>query len=124
METKTMTATAEVAIKIQEIQEKFDMQKTHLVSMFEDEVAKIEADYRKQCDDLSAELLKFKDNLRQQRTRLQETYLKKRREMIHRKHEAQTSLESARQKECLKVRLWAKQQETALSEESGGSKVE
>lgn len=116
METKNVVTTAEVAMKIQEIQAKYDLQKTHLVSIFDDQVAKIEADYRKQRDELSAELLKFKSNQRKQLTELQETYMKKRREMLHRKHEAQTKLESARQKECLKVRLEESQQAALLGE--------
>ena len=119
---RTMEATAEVAMKIQAIQEKFDQQKTHLVSIYDEQVAKIETDYRKQIDALSVALFKFKDNQRKQRMELQEAYLKSRREMIHRKHEAQTKLESARQKECLKARLEANQQAASLSGESDGTK--
>lgn len=119
METKTMKTTPEVAMKIQEIQEKFDQQKTHLAIMFDEQVAKIESDYRVKRDELDVELFKFKDNQRKQRLELQETYLKARREMIHRKHEAQTSLESTRQKECLKVRMAAAEQEAAEAAPSG-----
>lgn len=105
METKKKTTTAEVAIKIQEAQEKFDQQKVHLASIFDEQVAKIESEYRKQ------------------RVELQETYLKNRREVLHRKHEAQTALESARQKEFLKIRLEANLQ-AATSGESDGTKAE
>lgn len=119
-----MVTTAEVAMKIQEIQAKYDLQKTHLVSIFDDQVAKIEADYRKQVSELSMELLKFKDNQRKQRIELQETYMKNRREMLHRKHEAQTELESARQKECLKVKMLARQQITAPSGETESIKMD
>lgn len=119
---RTMATTVEVAMKIQAIQEKFDQQKTHLVLIYDEQVAKIETDYRKQIDALSVALFKFKDNQRKQRMELQEAYLKSRREMIHRKHEAQTKLESARQKECLKARLEANQQAASLFGESDGTK--
>lgn len=118
METTTMAVTAKVAMKIQEIQSKYDQQKTHLASIFDDQLAKIETDYRKQLEELSAELFTFKNNQRKQRMEIQEAYLKSRREMMHHKHEAQLNIELSRQKECLKARLEVNQQGTALSGES------
>lgn len=118
-----MATTAEVAMKIQEIQSKYDQEKLHIASIFDEGVAKIETGYRKQLDNLSVALFKFKDNQRKQRMELQEAYLKSRREMMHRKHEAQTALESARQKECLNARLEANQQAAVPSAESDGTKA-
>lgn len=119
--TQVMKITPEVAIKIQEVQKLFDQRKVQLASVFDEQVAKIESDYRKQLDEMGAELFKFKNMQRKQRLDLQEAYLKARREMIHRKKEAQTSLESERQQACLKVRLEAlpsgKAQMTSASEE-------
>ena len=105
--TRVLKFNPEVAIELQEVKKQFDQKKVQLASVFDEQVAKIESNYRKQRDEMDAELFKFKDMQRKQRLELQETYLKARREMIRRKHEAQTSLESERQQACLKVRLEA-----------------